>query len=142
MRLYQHILSQFHQPAGYGCEAIFYPAEWIVDRGIPLASVLEALCSELNGHTMTVTSGYRSSSFNNALRAVGYPVARNSQHCEGRAADVVFEGLEPAEVYAAALSLHRRGRIRLGGLGLYSSWVHLDIRLGPIKQWVGRSLNQ
>jgi uncharacterized protein YcbK (DUF882 family) len=139
MQLSEHFMfSQFDQPAAYGCAAVKYPHKWITDRAMLLAAVLEAVCSELGGYSMTVTSGYRSRAFNQALRAAGYPVARNSQHCEGRAVDVVFEGLEPTEVYVTALSLHRRGRIRLGGLGLYPSWVHLDIRAGSLQQWLGR----
>jgi uncharacterized protein YcbK (DUF882 family) len=138
MKLSEHIyLSQLNQPAGYGCEAAPYPPEWVVDRAQPLAAVLEALYLELGCRRMTIISGYRSPAFNEALRSAGHPVIKRSQHCEGRAADVVFDGLLPTQVYVAALHLHRQRRIRLGGLGLYAGWVHLDIRPGMLAQWVG-----
>jgi zinc D-Ala-D-Ala carboxypeptidase len=138
MQLTEHLtLSQFDQLAGYDFPAEPYPPEWVTSRAIPLATVLEAVCSELGNPRLTVTSGYRSRAFNEALRAAGHPVAENSQHCEGLAADVVFSGVRPIEAFAAALGLHLRGKIRLGGLGLYASWVHLDIRSGPLAQWFG-----
>lgn len=117
-----------------------YPAEWVMERAVPLALLLEEVCSELGGQGFAVTSGYRSRPFNDALRAAGHPVTQDSQHCEGRAADVVFDHARPVEVYAAALGLHLRGKIQLGGLGLYAGWVHLDIRGGSLAQWFGPGL--
>jgi uncharacterized protein YcbK (DUF882 family) len=138
MQLSEHFtLSQLDQPAGHGCAAARYPAAWIKDRAFPLAEVLEVVRAELGGLTMTITSGYRTPELNEALRAAGRRVARSSQHCEGRAADIVVAGASPTELHAAALHSHRRGRIRLGGLGLYSGWVHVDIRPGPLSQWAG-----
>jgi uncharacterized protein YcbK (DUF882 family) len=108
-----------------------------MSRAVPLASVLEVVCSEVGGQVMTITSGYRSREYNEALRAAGHAVVEDSQHCEGRAADVVLDGVRPIEVFVAALGLHLCGKIRLGGLGLYAGWVHLDIRDGPLAQWFG-----
>jgi len=108
-----------------------------MSRAVPLASMLEAVCAEMGGRAMTITSGYRSREYNEALREAGHAVSENSQHCEGRAADVVFDGVRPIEVFVAALGLHLCGRIRLGGLGLYAGFVHLDIREGPLAQWFG-----
>ena len=141
MQLSQHLsLTDFGQPEGYGCGAVEYPPEWVDGRAIPLATLLEEVSCELGGQGFTVTSGYRSRAFNESLRAAGHPVTEESQHCEGRAADVVFDRATPIEVYAAALGLHLRGRIRLGGLGLYAGWVHLDIRDGSLAQWFGPGL--
>lgn len=141
MQLSQHLkLSDLDQPEGHGCAAAQYPHKWVIDRAIPLAKILETVSSELGGQGYTVTSGYRSKDFNDALRVAGYPVVEGSQHCEGRAVDVVFQRARPIEVYAAVLGLHLQGRIRLGGLGLYSGWVHLDIRSGPFRQWFGSGL--
>jgi uncharacterized protein YcbK (DUF882 family) len=141
MQLSEHLkLSDFHQQEGYGHKAVQYPAEWAEDRARPLAEVLEAVSSELGRQRFTVTSGYRSREYNEALLAAGHPVSGSSQHCEGRAADVVFDDARPIEVYAAALGLHLAGRIRLGGLGLYAGWVHLDIRDGSLAQWFGPGL--
>lgn len=141
MQLSEHLrLSDLDQPEGHACVPAQYPREWVIDRAIPLAEILETLCSELGGQGFTITSGYRSRDFNDALRAAGHPVIEGSQHCEGRAVDVVFQRARPIEVYAAVLGLHLQGKIRLGGLGLYSGWVHLDIRSGPLRQWFGPGL--
>jgi uncharacterized protein YcbK (DUF882 family) len=141
MQLSEHLrLSNLDQPEGYGCAAARYPLEWVTDRALPLAGILEAVCSELGGQEFTVTSGYRTRAFNEALRAAGHPVVEDSQHCEGRAVDVVFHRARPIEVYAAVLGLHLRHKIRLGGLGLYAGWVHLDIRNGALAQWFGPGL--
>jgi uncharacterized protein YcbK (DUF882 family) len=141
MQLSEHLrLSDLGQPEGHGYAAAEYPRQWVKLRAVPLAGILEAVCAELGEQGFTITSGYRSQAFNQALRVAGHPVVENSQHCEGRAADVVFQRARPIEVYAAALGLHLRGKIRLGGLGLYASWVHLDIRGGPLAQWFGRGL--
>jgi hypothetical protein len=72
-----HVASQFDHSTGYGCAPAPYPVEWVKDRAMPLAKVLEKLCLELDRHAMTVTSGYPSRAFNEALRAAGYPVARS-----------------------------------------------------------------
>ena len=47
-----------------------------------------------------------------------------SQHLWGKAADFHIEGVEPKEVY----DLLDQTRVNWAGLGLYRSWVHLDIR--------------
>jgi uncharacterized protein YcbK (DUF882 family) len=138
MQLTAHLkLSDFDQPEGYGCQAAEYPGEWALERAMTLAGILEAVCSELGEEEFTITSGYRTSEFNDALRNAGYPVIKDSEHCTGRAVDVIFHRARPIEVWTVALGLHVRGAIRLGGLGLYAGWVHLDIREGPLVQWLG-----
>jgi uncharacterized protein YcbK (DUF882 family) len=137
VQLTEHFtVDDFRQPALYGCRASLYPRRWIEERAIPLAHALEALRAELGGAQIQITSGYRTPALNEALRLAGQPVARNSQHRLGRAADVVVPGRSPTEVYSAALHLHRRGDVRLGGLGLYCGWVHIDIRPGPLVEWL------
>lgn len=51
-----------------------------------------------------------------------------SQHVFGKAADISINGVEPLEVYRAIELLISRGDMLQGGLGLYNSWVHYDIR--------------
>jgi len=136
MQLSKHLfLSQLDQPAAYGCEAVPYPEEWIQERALVLASVVEVICQELGSPSFRITSGYRSREFNRALRAAGYVTSDKSQHCEGRAVDLSFDGVSPAEVFCAALHCHHRGMIRLRGLGLYSRWVHIGIGPGKLSQW-------
>lgn len=142
-------LSEFHQPAappewGVVCAAQDYPAEWVADRLTPLCRVLERLRAELL-HPITVLCGYRSALYNEAkrqyeLRTRGSSgVAEFSQHIEGRAADIAVDGVPALTVHATALRLHRAGVLAdLGGLGLYNSFVHVDVRPhkpGHLDQW-------
>lgn len=64
-----------------------------------------------------VVSGCRCQKHN---RKVGG--ATGSQHLFGRAADIVVEGVEPAEVGRVALQLGAMG------VGVYKGWVHIDTR--------------
>lgn len=80
---------------------------------------------EYYGEPVTITSGCRCESHN---RAVGGSAA--SQHLRGRAADFKVNGIAPVMVAATADSLG------LGGVGTYSSWVHIDTRNGKAR-WDG-----
>jgi zinc D-Ala-D-Ala carboxypeptidase len=137
MRLTEHFtVDDLTQPASHGLPAMPFPREWIEERALPLANLLEAIRASLGGVPMRVTSGYRSPAFNEALRRAGHRVVKNSQHCLGRAADIVVPRRTPTEVYSAALDLHLRGKVRLGGLGLYAGWVHVDIRPEGLIKWI------
>lgn len=110
-----------------------YPREWINERLRPLCLALEALREACGGRAVTVLSGYRSPAYNAKIGG-----ARLSQHVEGRAADVQVNGLAPSDVHRVALDLHLAGRVRLGGLGLYPSFVHVDVRPGVrLARWSG-----
>lgn len=78
-----------------------------------------------------VISGYRSAATNEALRAAGHGVARNSMHLEGRAIDVRLLDVDCARLRDAALGAAR------GGVGYYQSsdFVHLDT--GRVRTWAG-----
>jgi len=131
-------LHEFAQGAGYGCPAEPYPEQWVQDRLLPLCEILEVL-REYLGAPIAIVSGYRSTRYNAALRAAGHAgVALHSQHCEGRAADVIC-GRDAPRVHAAVLQLYQEGRLpRLGGLGRYPSWTHLDVRpSASLVRWDG-----
>ena len=78
---------------------------------------------------LSIISGYRSPSTNEALRKVTAGVAPKSLHMEGRAIDIRIPGYQTAELRQIAVSL------RCGGVGYYpeSDFVHLDT--GPVKVW-------
>lgn len=125
--------EEFGQPARHGWRRAAYPARWIAGRLRPLCGALEVLRAALGGRPMTVVSGYRSAAYN---RAIGG--ARRSQHVEGRAADLRVSGVTPAKVHAVALELQRQGKIRIGGLGKYPGFVHVDVRPGKrLARWEG-----
>lgn len=107
-----------------------YPRGWIMDRLLPLCRALEKIRA-LTGTPMHITSGYRTKSWNDTVGGAG-----NSQHLHGRAADIQLTGMPPKELYAAIEGLIATGEIPDGGLGLYSRWVHYDLR-GNHSRWVG-----
>jgi uncharacterized protein YcbK (DUF882 family) len=87
-----------------------------------LAHNLQALRDHF-GKSITITSGYRSEAHN--VRIAG---ARDSFHVRGMAADLKISGIAPRIVYNAIELLIKLGKMKEGGLGLYNSWVHYDIR--------------
>lgn len=125
-----------------------YPAEWVDERLKPLCAVLEAIRDACDGHAVRILSGYRTATYNEGLRdsdGSGTGVAKNSQHIQGRAADIAVEGLAPSDVWTAAMALYKAGRIPgMGGLGYYQGWCHIDIRPrddGHLAQWLGPGVN-
>ena len=111
-----------------------YPAEWIATRLRPLCVALEVIRAECGHRAVTILSGYRTEAHNAALRDAdgsGSGVAKNSQHIQGRAADITVEGMAPSDVHATVLRLVESKQIAIGGLGLYRGWIHVDIRERP-----------
>lgn len=117
-------------------DLVCYPPEWISERLLPLCTVLERIRAELGGLPVHILSGYRSAAHNQAVGGVPH-----SQHLQGRAADIVVDGVEPVVVHAHVGQLFNAGQIEIGGLGLYPSFVHVDIRPRPadghLAQWTG-----
>ena len=69
---------------------------------------------------------------NIAYRPVFYEVSKGrdgtSQHTLGKAADITAQGLKPKYVAAKIEQLISSGDMIQGGLGVYSTFVHYDIR--------------
>lgn len=87
-----------------------------------LAKNLQVLRDFLDKPVM-VNSGYRSVAHN---RRIGGKV--NSQHLQGKAADIRVEGVKPAELAQVVEKLIASGKMKQGGLGIYPTFVHYDIR--------------
>jgi hypothetical protein len=110
-----------------------------------LASNLEVIKAYFNNAEIVINSGYRRKSYNDYLRLVKYkdkPKKRpkkNSRHILGEAADIVVKQngveLSPATVKEGIETLIKEGKILQGGVGLYDSFVHYDIR-GKHARWV------
>jgi uncharacterized protein YcbK (DUF882 family) len=79
---------------------------------------IRALCDD---RSIIITSGFRTYAHNREVGGVP-----KSLHCEGMAADIVVEGLNPKEV-------QRRLQNWNGGLGCYSEWTHVD--WGHKRRW-------
>jgi uncharacterized protein YcbK (DUF882 family) len=72
-------------------------------------------------------SGYRSPVTNAMLHGQTSGVARQSQHCLGKAADVMLPGVSLKNVRDSARGLKK------GGVGMYSGFVHVDT--GRVRWW-------
>lgn len=93
-----------------------------------LASNLQVLRDFL-GEPIRINSAYRSPAHNKAIGGV-----KNSQHVLGRAADVKVKDIETKDLYLIIDSLILDGKMKDGGLGLYDTFVHYDIR-GSKARW-------
>lgn len=99
-----------------------------------LSNVKDLACSlqvlrDFLGEPIRVNSGYRSPEHNKAIGGVP-----NSQHVLGKAADIKVKGVETEDLYLLIESLIGYGDMLEGGLGLYDSFVHYDIR-GVKARW-------
>lgn len=90
---------------------------------------LEALRVLANNRPVIISSGFRCEEHN---KAVGGSL--NSQHLLGKAADIKILGYSPKEIkeFAGQIPVFQNG-----GIGLYSTFVHLDVR-GWKARWEGR----
>lgn len=95
-----------------------------------LAKNLDVL-REYIGKPIHVNSGYRSPAHNAASGGVS-----NSQHLTASAADISVKGMTTQELKNSIEELINAGKMKQGGLGLYSTWVHYDIR-GKKARWNG-----
>lgn len=76
-----------------------------------------------------INSGYRCQEYNAKIGGV-----KRSQHILGKAADIRVDGMKPKEVHSIIEELISKGEMLQGGLGLYSSFVHYDVR-GKKARW-------
>ncbi|WP_435237821.1 D-Ala-D-Ala carboxypeptidase family metallohydrolase [Psychromonas sp. PT13] len=76
-----------------------------------------------------INCGYRTPEHNSKVGGVS-----SSCHLTAKAADISVKGMTPKEVHKAILDLISEGKIREGGLGLYNTFVHYDIR-GTAARW-------
>lgn len=93
-----------------------------------LAKNLQVLRDSIN-KSISITSGYRSPEHNAKVKG-----AKNSQHVKGTAADIKVAGMTPKEVALVIEGLIESGKMKQGGIGIYPSWVHYDIR-GVKARW-------
>ena len=93
-----------------------------------LAKNLQVLRDEVK-KPIKITSGYRDPSFNKKIGG-----ATQSRHITGQAADLKIEGYTPKQVAAIIEKLIAAGKMKQGGLGIYSTWIHYDVR-GTAARW-------
>jgi len=95
---------------------------------VKVANQLQILRNHL-GKPIQINSAWRSEEYNASVGGV-----KDSQHIMGRAADISVRDLNPIEVYNTIEKLIMNGEILQGGLGLYDTFVHYDIR-GERARW-------
>ena len=96
--------------------------ESVMDNIRMLAGNLQVLRDEI-GKPIIINSGYRSEAHNKRVGGVA-----NSQHRFGRAADIRVNGMSPKQVYDTILRLMGEGKMHNGGVGLYNTFTHYDVR--------------
>ncbi|ATA76943.1 conserved hypothetical protein [Capnocytophaga canimorsus] len=94
-----------------------------------LAEQLQVLRDYL-GKKITINSGYRSKAYNATLKGA----SPKSQHLLGKAADIVIEGMTPKKVAETIEKLIAQGKMKQGGIGIYKTFTHYDIR-GVKARW-------
>lgn len=99
-----------------GCPNVFI--------SLDLLTVLEKIRTELNT-PLAINSGFRTYSHNKAVGG-----AKNSMHMYGLAADVVPKNGDVRGVYNLAVKILKN----TGGVGLYDSFVHIDVR-SKMSRW-------
>lgn len=95
---------------------------------LALAIILEDVRAAFNS-PVTINSAYRCEQHNKKVGG-----AEHSQHRLGTAADIIVEGILPADVYQW---LTTRPYANSLGLGKYNSFTHIDVR-GVVARWVGK----
>ena len=104
------------------------PAEFI-ENCKEVANNLQVLRNSLGLPVVITGSGYRTPSYNKKVGG-----AKKSQHLTCSGADINVKGLSPKELAAKIESLIKSGKMKQGGIGTYSNFVHYDIR-GTKARW-------
>ena len=98
-----------------------------------LAQNLQVLREHI-GKPIRVISGYRSKPYNTKIGG-----AKRSQHMLAKAADIKISGMSPSEVKVIIEQLIKEGKMKSGGVGLYLTFTHYDIR-GRNARWYGKGI--
>ena len=112
--------SEFKCKCGKYCDG--FP----VEPSEKLVELLETIRDHFNA-PVTVASGVRCKTHNTNVGG-----ASASQHLYGTAADIKVKGKTPKEVAAYCQTLLPNS----GGIGLYNTWVHVDVRSNKAR-WNG-----
>ena len=105
----------------------------LMDNVLLLAENLQILREEL-GKPIRVISGYRTPAYNRRIKG-----AQRSQHMLAKAADIKVTGMTPTEVKEVIVKLIKAGKMKSGGVGLYKTFTHYDVR-GRNARWYGTGM--
>lgn len=96
-----------------------------------VANNLQVLRDHLGVPVSITGSGYRTPAHNKAVGG-----APKSQHLTCSGADINAKGLTPKQLASKIEALIKDGKMKQGGLGVYKTFVHYDIR-GTKARWNG-----
>ena len=127
--LEEFIYSKFYKAAGVQEKVIeSYEKDKVVQENLKLlAEQLQVLRDEIN-KPININIAYRPLWWEKLKGRSG-----TSQHISGKAADIVVKGLTTVELHNVITDLIKEKKIINGGLGLYSSFIHYDIRPYPVR---------
>ena len=124
---------------GKGDSRITFAGQWVSKMGEegwirvdPKVRVYLMRLQTRMGKQLIIKSGYRSKEYNDYLRSIGIPAAKNSLHMQGMACDVGFAGFDSQSKEQLIQYALEEG---FSGIGRYSNFVHVDI--GPRREWNG-----
>ena len=94
-----------------------------------VANNLQILRDYLKVPVRVTGSGYRTKSHNKKVGG-----AKFSQHLTASGADINADGYTPKELAKEIEKLITKGKMKEGGIGIYTNFVHYDIR-GTKARW-------
>jgi uncharacterized protein YcbK (DUF882 family) len=98
-----------------------------------LVEALEILRDKyFNNRPIYILSGYRTAEYNKKCGG-----SKKSKHMTMEAADIKVKGMFPTQIHARIEIAVDKKDVPEGGLGLYSKWVHYDIRAVKAR-WFGK----
>ena len=103
------------------------PSE-LLTNVLELAENLQVL-RDFVGVPIKINSSYRSLSHNANIGG-----SKSSQHLFAKAADIVIESKSPEQVANIIKALILEGEMKQGGIGVYNTFTHYDIR-GHKARW-------
>ena len=103
------------------------PSE-LLTNVLELAENLQVL-RDFVGVPIKINSSYRSLSHNAKING-----SKSSQHLFAKAADIVIESKSPEQVANIIKVLISEGKMKQGGIGVYNTFTHYDIR-GHKARW-------
>lgn len=89
---------------------------------LKLANNLQVL-RDYFGKPILLNSGYRTKAYNKKVGG-----EKDSYHLLAMASDIRIDGVSPKEVKKTIEKLIKEGKMEQGGIGLYATFVHYDIR--------------
>ena len=102
--------------------------EDLIENVKKLAKNLQILRNHIQ-RPITIMSGYRTPDYNKKCGG-----AKRSQHLLATAADIIVSGMTSLEVRDIVIKLIKNGEMDSGGVGIYPTFVHYDVR-GRNARW-------